>query len=122
MIWTEKGYFPQVRYQSFFHISVSSLRHYENIGLLQPEDISPETGYRYYGTAQFEVLNTIRYLRALNMPLAENRRFAGYGSTYQKAGSVTGRGSCISWNMYFMKVPFQIVLVQYLPLFYISVI
>ncbi len=54
-----------------FHLSVSSLRHYEAVGLLTPEKIDPETGYRYYSTAQFEVLNTIRYLRALDMPLAE---------------------------------------------------
>jgi len=38
-------------------------------GLLHPEYTSPDTGYRYYGTEQFEVLNTIRYLRALDMPL-----------------------------------------------------
>lgn len=54
-----------------FHISVSSLHHYENVGLLTPEYTSPDTGYRYYGTEQFEVLNTIRYLRALGMPLIE---------------------------------------------------
>ena len=54
-----------------FHISVSSLRHYENIGLLIPEYTDPKSGYRYYGAEQFEVLNTIRYLRALDMPLGE---------------------------------------------------
>ena len=54
-----------------FHLSVSSLRHYEAIGLLTPEYIDPESGYRYYSTRQFEVLNTIRYLRALDMPLQE---------------------------------------------------
>lgn len=54
-----------------FHLSVSSLRHYENIGLLTPEQIDPDTGYRYYSPRQFEALNTIRYLRALDMPLAE---------------------------------------------------
>lgn len=58
-----------------FHISVSSLRHYENIGLLTPAYISPNSGYRYYGTEQFEVLNTIRYLRALDMPLTEIEDF-----------------------------------------------
>lgn len=31
-----------------FHLSVSSLRHYEDIGLLKPEYVSPESGYRYY--------------------------------------------------------------------------
>lgn len=54
-----------------FHLSVSSLRHYESIGLLLPEHIDPHTGYRYYSTRQFEALNTIRYLRALDMPLGE---------------------------------------------------
>lgn len=52
-----------------FHLSVGSLRHYEKIGLLQPEYIDAETGYRYYSTRQFECLNTIRYLRALDIPL-----------------------------------------------------
>lgn len=54
-----------------FHISVSSLRHYEKIGLVEPEYINPETGYRYYGTRQFERLNTLRYLRVLDMPLPQ---------------------------------------------------
>ena len=54
-----------------FHLSVGSLRHYEKIGLLQPEYIDAETGYRYYSTRQFECLNTIRYLRVLDMPLAQ---------------------------------------------------
>ena len=54
-----------------FHMSVSSLRHYEALGLLLPEYVSPESGYRYYSTRQFEVLNTLRYLRALDMPLPE---------------------------------------------------
>lgn len=58
-----------------FHLSVSTLRHYEHIGLLKPEYISPESGYRYYGTKQFEILNTIRYLRALDMPLNEITSF-----------------------------------------------
>lgn len=52
-----------------FHISVGILRHYDKIGLLQPEYTDPDTGYRYYSTRQFECLNTIRYLRALDIPL-----------------------------------------------------
>lgn len=58
-----------------FHISISSLRHYENIGLLIPKYISSDSGYRYYATEQFEILNTIRYLRVLDMPLAEIEDF-----------------------------------------------
>ena len=54
-----------------FHLSVSSLRHYEVLGLVTPEYVDPATGYRYYSVRQFEPLNTIRYLRAMDMPLSE---------------------------------------------------
>ncbi len=70
-----KNLFSIGEVSKLFHISVSSLRHYENVGLLTPEYTSPDTGYRYYGTEQFEVLNTIRYLRALDMPLADIEDF-----------------------------------------------
>lgn len=54
-----------------FHISVGSLRHYEKLGLIQPEYTDASSGYRYYGIQQFEHLNTIRYLRALGMSLED---------------------------------------------------
>lgn len=60
-----------------FHLSVSSLRHYENLGLISPEYTDPSSGYRYYSTKQFEALNSIRYLRALDMPLTEIADFLG---------------------------------------------
>lgn len=71
----KKNLFSIGEVAKMFHLSVSSLRHYENIGLLRPEYISPESGYRYYGTEQFEILNTIRYLRTLDMPLGEIENF-----------------------------------------------
>lgn len=58
-----------------FHLSVSSIRHYESRGLIAPEYVDPETGYRYYSPRQFEPFNTIRYLRALDMPLDEIEDF-----------------------------------------------
>lgn len=54
-----------------FHLSVSSLRHYEALGLVSPEYVDPSTNYRYYSVRQFEPLNTIRYLRAMDIPLTE---------------------------------------------------
>lgn len=71
----QKNLFPIGEVSKLFHISVSSLRHYENIGILLPKYISPDSGYRYYGAEQFEALNTIRYLRALDMPLSEIEDF-----------------------------------------------
>ena len=52
-----------------FDLSVGTLRHYETLGLVQPEHVDPGTGYRYYSVRQFEPLNTVRYLRMLGMPL-----------------------------------------------------
>ncbi len=63
-----------------FHLSVGSLRHYEKAGLLHPEYISPDSGYRYYGPKQFEVLNMIRSCRALGMPLEQIADFLDHRS------------------------------------------
>lgn len=67
--------FPIGEVAKLFHLSVSSLRHYENVGILEPAYISPDSGYRYYAVEQFEALNTIRYLRVLGMPLSEIKDF-----------------------------------------------
>lgn len=66
---TDKKLFQIGDVAKMLHISVGSLRHYEQAGLLKPEYIDENSGYRYYSTRQFEVLNTIRYLRLLDMPL-----------------------------------------------------
>ena len=71
----EQKLFPIGEVARLFHLSVSSLRHYEAAGLLAPEYVDPSSHYRYYSVRQFEVLNTIRYLRALDMPLAEIAAF-----------------------------------------------
>ena len=54
---------------ALFKINIRTLRYYDKIGLLTPEKVDPDTGYRYYSTKQFERLNTILYLKALKMPL-----------------------------------------------------
>lgn len=58
-----------------FGINAKTLRYYDETGLVKPESTDPQTGYRYYSTQQFERLNTIKYLRALDMPLAKIRHF-----------------------------------------------
>lgn len=52
-----------------FDMNIRTLRYYDQIGLLKPEFVNEETGYRYYSSAQFERLNTIKYLRALDVPI-----------------------------------------------------
>jgi DNA-binding transcriptional MerR regulator len=55
------------------HLSVKTLHHYHDIGLLTPASIDPSSGYRRYGTDQVGVAQLIRRLRDLQMPLAQVR-------------------------------------------------
>lgn len=52
-----------------FGVNIRTLRYYDEIGILCPETTDPDSGYRYYSTRQFERMNSIKYLRALDMPL-----------------------------------------------------
>jgi DNA-binding transcriptional MerR regulator len=53
------------------HLSVKTLRHYHEVGLLEPSAVDPDNGYRYYSEDQIPVAQVIRRLRALQMPVAE---------------------------------------------------
>jgi len=52
-------------------LSVKTLRHYHDVGLLEPSEVDPGNGYRYYSEAQIPVAQVIRRLRDLQMPVAE---------------------------------------------------
>lgn len=53
------------------HLSAKTLRHYHQIGLLEPAGVDPETGYRRYATMQIPTAQVIRRFRELDMPLEE---------------------------------------------------
>ncbi|ARW46361.1 putative HTH-type transcriptional regulator YdfL (plasmid) [Bacillus licheniformis] len=46
-----------------FKLPASTLRYYDEIGLFRPKYTDPETSYRYYGVEQFQILDTIIFLR-----------------------------------------------------------
>lgn len=52
-------------------ITVKALRHYHELGLLAPELVDEETGYRYYGWKSFERARAIRELKDMGFSLAE---------------------------------------------------
>ncbi|MCG8452936.1 MAG: MerR family transcriptional regulator [Spirochaetales bacterium] len=54
-------------------IGMKTLRYYDEIGLFSPVSVHPETGYRYYAVEQFELLNMIKHLKSLGIPLKEIR-------------------------------------------------
>ena len=53
------------------HLSVKTLRHYHQVGLLEPATVNPDTGYRYYTPEQIPQAQVIRRLRDLEMPVPE---------------------------------------------------
>jgi DNA-binding transcriptional MerR regulator len=53
------------------HLSVKTLRRYHEAGLLEPAEIDPQSGYRYYSTAQVPTAQVIRRFRDLGMPVRE---------------------------------------------------
>jgi len=55
------------------YLSVKALRHYHDIGVLEPAEIDPASGYRFYLPSQVGLAQMIRRLRDLGMPLEEVR-------------------------------------------------
>jgi DNA-binding transcriptional MerR regulator len=53
------------------HLSVKALRHYHDVGLLEPAEIDPASGYRFYEPSQVPIAQVIRRFRDLGMPLDE---------------------------------------------------
>jgi DNA-binding transcriptional MerR regulator len=55
------------------HLSVKTLRHYHDVGVVVPAEVDPLSGYRRYLTDQVGDAHLVRRLRAIDMPLAEVR-------------------------------------------------
>ncbi|MFJ1870081.1 MerR family transcriptional regulator [Streptomyces chartreusis] len=55
-------------------LSPKALRLYDELDLLKPGRVDPDTGYRYYAVAQLEQARLVAWLRRLGMPLARIRQ------------------------------------------------
>lgn len=58
-------------FSQMMQVTVKTLRHYEQKGLLLPCEVDEWTGYRYYCIEQMQRLNTIRQLQSLGFSLDE---------------------------------------------------
>lgn len=56
-------------------LSVKTLRHYHETGLLAPARIDPSSGYRYYDVSQVTTAQVIRRFRDLDLPIEQLRTF-----------------------------------------------
>lgn len=58
-------------FSQMMQVTIKTLRHYEQKGLLLPDEVDEWTGYRFYSHEQMQKLNTIRDLRKLGFSLEE---------------------------------------------------
>ncbi|RAJ66874.1 protein phosphatase [Streptomyces sp. Amel2xB2] len=58
-------------------LSPKALRLYDELGLLPPAFVDPDTGYRRYAHRQLEAARLVAWLRRLGMPLARIRELNG---------------------------------------------
>jgi DNA-binding transcriptional MerR regulator len=58
-------------------LSIVALRHYDDIGLLKPTQVDPDTGYRRYSRDQVEPARLICGLRAVDLPIDQVRAVLG---------------------------------------------
>lgn len=58
-------------FSQMMQVTVKTLRHYEQKGLLKPDEVDEWTGYRYYTVEQMQKLNSIRELQQLGFSLDE---------------------------------------------------
>ncbi|MCQ2063341.1 MAG: MerR family transcriptional regulator [Fibrobacter sp.] len=60
-------------FSQLMQVTVKTLRHYEQIGILKPCEVDQWTGYRYYKLTQMQQLQSIRYLKDVGFSLEEIR-------------------------------------------------
>ncbi|WP_053373466.1 MerR family transcriptional regulator [Paenibacillus sp. FJAT-27812] len=56
-------------------VSTKTLRYYDEIGLMTPDEINPENGYRYYSIRQLKKMLLINRLKSYHFPLEEIKAF-----------------------------------------------
>lgn len=76
-----KDYYSIGEISQLFGLSIRTLRYYDQVDLLKPAYIDEKTHYRYYTVDQFEMINSIIYLRTLNMPIQKIKEFLDHKDT-----------------------------------------
>ena len=67
----QKNLLPIGKMAEINHVSITTLRLYDQMGLLKPRYVDPDTGYRYYDWDQNARLDMIAYMKELGVSLKE---------------------------------------------------
>ena len=76
-------------FSKMMQVTVKTLRHYEQRGLLAPYEVDEWTGYRYYSVAQMQRLNTIRGLQRQGFTLEEIKELLEDGAQMPSVDQLT---------------------------------
>lgn len=63
------------RFAQLTELTIRALRFYDELGLLSPQHVDQDSGYRYYALDQLPQAEMIARLRRTSMPLGEIRKF-----------------------------------------------
>lgn len=72
------------------HLSVKTLRRYHEAGLLEPAEVDPHTGYRYYALTQVPTAQVIRHFRDLGMPVREVADVLSAADPHERRALIAG--------------------------------
>ena len=72
---TDNDYLTVSQIGQLFGVSVQTLHHYDRLGLFQPEKRDAGNNYRRYRFDQIYKLASIRFLRKMDVPLNDIRRY-----------------------------------------------
>jgi DNA-binding transcriptional MerR regulator len=76
---------PIGEFSKMTYLSVKALRHYHDVGLLEPAAVDGASGYRLYSPAQVPLAQAIRRFRELDMPIEAIRQvLAAPGGTARR--------------------------------------
>jgi len=75
-------------FSKFMQVTVKTLRHYEQKGLLAPDEVDEWTSYRYYSIEQMQKLQAIRDLQRLGFSLDEIKELYEDGSHTPSIGQL----------------------------------
>lgn len=87
-------------FSNICRVSAKTLRYYAEIGLILPEEINPENGYRYYSINQLEKMLLINRLKSYCFSLEEIRSILEsegqmdevlFAALYKKKKEIAGR-------------------------------
>ena len=80
-------------------VSIVTLRHYDEIGLLKPVKVDNFTGYRYYSVGQLPRLNRILALKDLGFSLEQIEKVLNGGLTLDQLRSCLHGTMSTPWKI-----------------------